>query len=68
MTKEQMVAAFNEWMRQFTEEPEAFEQQVKTVKQFLAEEAEGVEPSYGQHCAAMMEEYAKAAVSCGAVE
>lgn len=56
MTNEQMARAFNEWMRRYTEEPEVFEAEFRSVGRFLTEQAGGEEPSYGQACAAYMEE------------
>lgn len=49
-----LAKLFNEWMRIFTEEPERFQAEFKTVGQFLKEEAAGKEPSYGAHCAAYL--------------
>lgn len=57
MDKDQMAKAFNEWMREFTEEPEKFEQEHQTVVRFLKEQNEGVEPSYGQTCVAKLNQY-----------
>lgn len=48
MTNEQMVKAFNEWMRRFIDEPDRFDREFRTVNKFLADEAEGREPSYGE--------------------
>ncbi len=59
MTQDQMAAAFNEWMRRFTEEPEAYEQLTATVKRFLAEQSAGEEPSYGAWCAAYLKQIAE---------
>jgi hypothetical protein len=48
-----MAAAFNEWMRRYTEEPEKFRQGWQEVVQFLEEKKQGCEePSYGAECAA----------------
>lgn len=55
MTHEQMVAAFNEWMRRYTEDPDKFEAEFATVMRFLAD---GKTPSYGETCAAYMRELA----------
>lgn len=49
-----MAAAFNEWMRRFTEEPERFKREFQTVRDFLADKAAGREPSYGEAYAAYM--------------
>ena len=50
-TPELVAAAFNEWMRRYTETPEEFNREFETVGQFLKEEADGQEPSYGAWCA-----------------
>lgn len=52
MSAPAMKRAFNEWMRRYTEEPETFAAEFKTVGTFLAEQAEGREPSYGEVCTA----------------
>ena len=54
MNNAQMVKCFNEWMRRFIEEPEAFAAEFQTVNQFMKDEANGVEPSYGETSAAYM--------------
>lgn len=43
-----LAIAMNEWMRRYIEEPERFEAEVTTVRRFLAEEAAGEDPSYGE--------------------
>jgi hypothetical protein len=45
-----MVRTSNEWMRRFIEDPEKFAREFESVQDFLADEAAGVEPSYGQIC------------------
>jgi hypothetical protein len=54
MASADMKRAFNEWMRRYTEEPERFQAEFKTVGAFLAESADGKEPSYGETSAAYM--------------
>ncbi|WBU27545.1 hypothetical protein OOZ54_12655 [Rhodopseudomonas palustris] len=54
MSQEEMAAAFDEWMRQYTEDPAAFEAEFQTVQRFMADKADGREPDYGQSCAALM--------------
>jgi hypothetical protein len=54
MDEKKVAAAFNEWMRLYTDEPERFEREFRTVNQFLLEREEGREPSYGAHCAAFL--------------
>ena len=56
MTNAQMVKCFNEWMRRFIDEPDRFNREFQSVNTFLADEAEGREPSYGEGCAAYMEQ------------
>lgn len=46
-----LVTLFNEWMRRFTDEPERFRAEFKTVNEFLKEDAAGKEPTYGSSCA-----------------
>ncbi len=48
------AVAFNEWMRRYTEEPERFRQSVESVVEFLREQSEGQEPSYGESCDAYL--------------
>ncbi|WP_100961040.1 hypothetical protein [Bosea sp. FBZP-16] len=56
MDTNKVAAAFNEWMRRYTEDPAAFDAEFQTVGRFLAEQAEGKEPSYGDRCVAMLEQ------------
>ena len=58
MNNVQMVKCFNEWMRRFINEPERFEREFQSVNDFLREEAEGREPSYGETCVAYMSQIA----------
>ncbi|MDT6941873.1 hypothetical protein RI570_17350 [Brucella pseudogrignonensis] len=46
--------AFNEWMRRYTEDPSGFEHEWQTVSKFLEQQQNGVEPDYGQSCAAYL--------------
>lgn len=54
MNEQSVAAAFNEWMRRYTEEPDQFAREWQTVSEFLKQEAEGVEPDYGKRCAAYL--------------
>ena len=54
MTNAQMVKCFNEWMRRFIEDPDKFSAEFQTVNQFLADQADGRELTYGETCAALM--------------
>lgn len=56
MSNAQMVKCFNEWMRRFIQEPDRFAREFSTVNEFLKEEAAGREPSYGETCAAYMQQ------------
>ena len=57
MTKEEMVVAFNNWMEDYTNRPEAFEKTSSSAIKYLKEKFNGEEPSYGQVCAELMFEY-----------
>jgi hypothetical protein len=54
LTESQMANAFNEWMRRYVEEPERFEREFESVRQFEHEEEAGLTPSYGTDCAAYL--------------
>lgn len=56
MSKGQTIIAnaFNEWMRRYTEDPNGFEREWQTVSKFLERQQDGVEPDYGQSCAAYL--------------
>lgn len=54
-TPDQIAKALNEWVRRYIEDPKAFEAEFETVGQFLKEEEEGREPSYGETGAAYMQ-------------
>lgn len=54
MDQTKLAAAFNEWMRRYTDEPEKFDREWKVVSEFLAEKHAGQEPNYGQTCAAYL--------------
>lgn len=56
-----IAAAFNEWMRRYTVDPAAFSAEFQTVGLFLAEQAQGKEPTYGDTCAAYLAALTKAA-------
>lgn len=56
LSKAKLAKAFNEWMRRYVEEPEAFEAEFRSVGAFLKDRAEGREPTYGEHCAAYLEQ------------
>lgn len=53
--------AFNEWMRRYTEEPERFSREWQTVGRFLREQAAGEVPTYGERCAAYLEQLTREA-------
>lgn len=54
MNEQSVAAAFNEWMRRYTDEPELFNREWQTVSEFLKQEAESVEPDYGRRCSAYL--------------
>jgi len=55
-TREEIGSAFNEWMRRYTEEPERFSREWQTIRDFLAEQAVGSVPTYGNECEAYLAE------------
>lgn len=55
MNNAQMVKCFNEWMRRFIDEPDAFAREFTAVNEFLKDKADGREPTYGEACAAYMQ-------------
>lgn len=59
LTPEQMAKVLNEWQRRYVEEPTRFENDMTTLKQFMADEAAGSEPTYGVEGAAYMMQIAK---------
>ena len=56
MENEKLAKAFNEWMRRFEQEPEKFQSEYQSVKEFLRNQADGREPSYGESCAAYLQQ------------
>lgn len=52
LTASQIAAAFNEWMRRYTENPDAFCREFESVVTFLGEVQVGKTPSYGDEQAA----------------
>lgn len=58
MTNAQMVKCFNEWMRRYIADPAEFDAEFRAVNAFLADEAGGREPTYGESCTALMQKYA----------
>lgn len=54
MNDELIARAFNEWMRRYIDEPEAFAREFEIVGQFLGEQLNGGLPSYGATCAAYL--------------
>ncbi len=56
-----MQQAFNKWMDDFTNNQDAFEQMATSVIRHLREKKEGIEPSYGELCAALLASYMEGA-------
>ena len=54
MNDDEMAAGFDEWLRQYTEDPDSFEHTVKSVLDALAERKEGKELTYGASCVATL--------------
>ncbi len=51
----EVAAAFNEWMRRYTEDPDGFEVEFVTVVRFLEEQNDGKVPTYGDTSKAYLE-------------
>lgn len=49
------AAAFNEWMRRYIKEPERFRREWETVAEYIAKRGSGKSPSYGERCAAYLQ-------------
>lgn len=58
---EEHVSAFNRWMDDFTNDPEAFHDMTALALRHLREQNEGKELSYGQEAAATFGAYLQAA-------
>jgi hypothetical protein len=52
MSSVDMARTSNEWMRRYIDEPEKFRAQFRTVSDFLADQAGGKQPTYGDECTA----------------
>ena len=50
ISRGELIWAMNEWMERFTQNPEEFEHHWKTVLQFLQQQENDEEPSYGRDC------------------
>ena len=46
-----VAEAFNEWMREYIDEPEKFEAHARSILEFVGADITGEEPSYGTSCA-----------------
>ena len=51
---ERLALAFNKWMTRYTENPEEFSREWQIVSEFLRQQANGEEPSYGAAAAAYL--------------
>ncbi len=58
-----MIAAFNAWMKEYSDNPETFAAEFRAVGQFLSEAAQGLEPSYGKDCTGLLRAYAAKATA-----
>ncbi len=52
-----IASAFNQWMRDFIDDPEKFAKQEQDVANFLAEENGGERPTYGERCSRLLQVY-----------
>lgn len=63
-----LALAFNEWMRRYTEEPERYAREFETVGLFLAEQAAGRTPTYGEECAEYLQRILRELHESGAAQ
>lgn len=68
MDLQKAAQAFNQWMQDYTDNPEAFEDIRKLAARFLAERQDGLEPSYGERCAAILAAYMEQLAAGGRIE
>jgi hypothetical protein len=54
ITKEQLVSAFDMWMKEYTEDPEKFQRDIAMVLKFLDEEKNGEPHTYGESATATL--------------
>lgn len=57
MSRAAVAKAFNQWMDEYTKDPDKFEATHKTAMAFLNDRIEGKEPSYGEECVAILDAY-----------
>lgn len=53
-TRKELTTAFNEWQRQAIYEPKKFQAIATEVREFLASELKGEEPTYGDRAVAFL--------------
>ena len=46
-----VAAAFNEWMREYIDEPEKFQAEARSIVEFIGADIHGEEPEYGVQAA-----------------
>lgn len=52
-----VAAAFNEWMREYIDEPEKFEAHARSILEFVGADIVGETPEYGTSCALTLLHY-----------
>ncbi|MCP3017988.1 hypothetical protein [Cupriavidus basilensis] len=52
-----LAQAFNQWMDDYTKNPDAYRDVSTSALEFLRERLDGKEPTYGDECAAVLIEY-----------
>lgn len=58
--KERYAKAFNQWMDDFTNNPDTFKDTYDSALEYLKEKLQGKEPSYGDVCAEQFTQYLEA--------
>jgi hypothetical protein len=57
MDRTKLAQAFNQWMDDYSKDPDAYQDARTSALEFLREKLDGKEPTYGDECAAVLLEY-----------
>lgn len=53
----EVASAFNQWMREYIDEPERFKASVRSVTEFIGSDITGEQPTYGTEAALTLLQY-----------
>jgi hypothetical protein len=57
MNEAQIIEGLNQWLDDYENDPEKFEQMWTTIKRDIEEKAAGDSPTYGLECLGILKEY-----------